>query len=292
MRVGRSHQLKSFSRGGRRPAAFTLVELLVVIGIIAVLVSILLPALNKAREAGNKVVCQSNLKQIMLATIMYANNNKGVFPCAYKVGASTIHRRPGVLLSNPAFGGTYLTSGRVWDCPSDLTRGKEFVGTAATVIAGGYPYSSPGGGWYTDSAGNPTSATYEANISYGYNRTCGYVDNESAGNPLYLPYRQGRAAAKNSKSASAYNMIWFEMETGTDTTARWAWQYQHGRLKYSPGGSAEQNYAGRHAFYVNIAGADGHVESLKVRRGGSSLSGVELLPWNDDVWAGVPDRQP
>jgi prepilin-type N-terminal cleavage/methylation domain-containing protein len=66
-----------------RRLGFTLVELLVVIGIIAVLVGMLMPALTRAREAANKTACLSNLKQLHLYMTLYAADSKRSIPIGY-----------------------------------------------------------------------------------------------------------------------------------------------------------------------------------------------------------------
>jgi len=70
----------SLHRPSRPPSAFTLVELLVVIGIIAVLISILIPTLNRAREQSQRVACASNLRQVGNYLAMYNNDFKGAMP--------------------------------------------------------------------------------------------------------------------------------------------------------------------------------------------------------------------
>jgi prepilin-type N-terminal cleavage/methylation domain-containing protein len=82
----------------RIPRAFTLVELLVVIGIIALLIAILLPALSKAREQANRVNCGANLHSLGLTCHAFAVEHKGWFPMSYLMPDPTLpYRFPAVI---------------------------------------------------------------------------------------------------------------------------------------------------------------------------------------------------
>ena len=78
-----THVSTSDSTPGQRRSAFTLVELLVVIGIIALLVGILLPTLGRARESANQVKCMANLRQLGQALTIYVGENKGSLPVGF-----------------------------------------------------------------------------------------------------------------------------------------------------------------------------------------------------------------
>ncbi len=70
----------SLSRENYLPTGFTLAELLVVVGIIAIVIGLLLPALSSARRSVGGITCESNFRQWAMATQMYANENNGFLP--------------------------------------------------------------------------------------------------------------------------------------------------------------------------------------------------------------------
>ena len=105
----------------RRRRAFTLVELLVVIGIIALLIAILMPALNRAREHTRRVRCLSNMRQLTIAWLMYAQNHKGKICGADTGRAPWDWVRPGdtrdSLTQGVLWG--YINNAEVFHCPND-----------------------------------------------------------------------------------------------------------------------------------------------------------------------------
>ena len=126
-------------------AGFTLVELLVVIGIIAVLIGILLPTLSRAREAANRTRCAANLQQLGVGFLQYATENRGYFPAAARNNflwpEDWLHWTPGRDLRQSALARVF-PRGRLTEqllrCPADPVEAHVTIGSLGGAR---YPFS-------------------------------------------------------------------------------------------------------------------------------------------------------
>lgn len=132
----------------KSPEAFTLIELLTVIAIIGILAGIMIPTMSSVRARARVATCGSNLRQIAIANIAYANENKGHFPplpTQIKLNQGTY-----IIGSTPSGKGTwlnmgelvqygYITDGRIFYCPTITDDSYRYETQWGPNVANGLP---------------------------------------------------------------------------------------------------------------------------------------------------------
>jgi len=239
----------------QRRKALTLVEILVVISVITLLMAILVPALAATRSRTQGLVCKSNIRQLLIASIGYANENDGFYvPAASDMWDSAgLHRWHGVrdALNEPfdASRGPlvgYLADGRVKECPTKVCFVKEQDwNTNFEQGCGGYGYNMTYIGSRIWQYGiNSVQAWKDA-----YARTTGMTEIASPGEALMFA---DTAIANDGISLIEYSFAEppFAVSNGKAVTSF----YMSPSIHF------------RHRDHANVAWADGHIDRRRMAR--------------------------
>jgi prepilin-type processing-associated H-X9-DG protein/prepilin-type N-terminal cleavage/methylation domain-containing protein len=236
----------------RRFHAFTLVELLVVIGIIALLISVLLPALSKARQAGQAVKCLSNLRQINIAMTLFAQANRGALP---QVGTGSVTGTEPFDIDGVTTQVNVLWFGGFYNGNADTGT---FYAPAA-MLAPYWGTADVGGCPASDDVRDLSRKGYGP-VDYAYNSIFARHKEWSAA-PIGPPNRNGLGVKLSAiRRSSEKAVVWDSMRVNAGVMQRTPFGYPSTGNVFT--GGAEPNFQGRHNGLGNVGWADGHASAV------------------------------
>jgi prepilin-type processing-associated H-X9-DG protein len=234
----------------RKTGAFTLVELLVVIGIIALLISILLPSLNKARETANRVKCAANLRSIGQTMLLYENDNHGSYPRTVYVGGST------PTINTDSLSEANSPSSNMF-IPGNLPSAANAVNNVPMSLFLLLVNEDVTSGIFVCPSSNATPDNYGGGTNTALNRACFSSDVNNLSYSYACPFPTSAALAGG-----------FKLNAGIDPTFAVAADINPGNTPaatndctvYPGGAGAKSNSNNHNKAGQNVLYADGHVE--------------------------------